>query len=280
MDIKKNCVGSVRMFVSTSLGDGLGNQLFYMAAVYGYGRKHGRVPAIMISIGGMNPHSCERFENTVFEAFEKINEPIAAAYRECGDECLVYREIPCVGEECRNLFLRGFFQHEDYLSGYKQDFLRILRFPHTAAEILQWGPLDNTCFLHVRCGDYLKATKHNVNLVKYYERAIEYVSVRCENVRFLVFSDDIDLCRTMNVLKDRANVVFCTEEHDVTSMVLMSKCGVGGICANSTFSWWGAFLGFDDGSKIVTFPNKWFNGLSWQNDIAFRGSIILPTEDE
>lgn len=270
------------MFASVCLKDGLGNQLFYVAAAYGYGRKHGRIPAILSGVAGSNPHSTEMYANSIFREFQKIDIHVDSVYSEPPEDCLTYHPIPSVGETYRNIFLNGFFQNEKYLEGYKKDFVRLLRFPDTRDVEARWGPFANTCFIHVRRGDYLRNSKHNVPLGDYYRRAMAFVKEQWESrvqgdapIRFLVFSDDIAWCR-QSPLFVQAECEFCTESHDATSMMLMAKCGVGGICANSTFSWWGAFLGFDEAaSKIVTFPDKWFNGYSWQNDIAFKGAYVL-----
>ena len=287
-------------FVSVQLKDGLGNQLFYMAAAFGYGRRYGRTPAILCATQGFNPHTDERFEHTLFGEFEKINQGVDAVYKEGPEDCLMYREIPMAQSRCANLFLHGFFQHENYLGGFKEEFVEKLRLPGGGGG--RWGSeselesecersrteseraLENTCFVHVRRGDYLVSnSKHYVPLEAYYQRALDFVRNKRPGVRFLVFSDDIAWCRRAPMFGGgvgaAGDIEFCEETHDVTALVLMSQCQAGGICANSTFSWWGAFLRFREGDgRIVTFPDTWFSGVSWQNDIAFRGSFVLPTK--
>jgi hypothetical protein len=53
----------------------------------------------------------------------------------------------------------------------------------------------------------------------------------------------------------------------------MSLCSKGGVCCNSSFSWWGSYLNESKG-KTVLFPSKWVNTY-WKNDIYYKGSTII-----
>ena len=53
----------------------------------------------------------------------------------------------------------------------------------------------------------------------------------------------------------------------------MSFCEKGGICANSSFSWWASYINANS-KKVVTFPSKWLNN-SWENDIYYENSTVI-----
>lgn len=121
----------------------------------------------------------------------------------------------------------------------------------------------NTTSLHIRRGDYITnphASKfHGVLPMDYYEKAIRYIEdVQGEQV-IIVFSDDAKWAENTFANQPNYYVVNNSEcEYSAIDMFLMSKCK-NNIIANSTYSWWGAWLNtFED--KIVVSPRKWFAG--------------------
>ncbi|HEX4521424.1 MAG TPA: alpha-1,2-fucosyltransferase [Gaiellaceae bacterium] len=110
--------------------------------------------------------------------------------------------------------------------------------------------LPSKAAIHVRRGDYVASTNHVVLPLSYYEQAAEIVIAADPSTAFLVFSDDIDWCRRNLRIP---GVYFVEGNPDWLDMALMSRCDHH-ICANSTFSWWGAFLSSDP-SPIV--PRPW-----------------------
>ena len=91
---------------------------------------------------------------------------------------------------------------------------------------------------------------------------------------FYVISDDVPFCKSIETLK-KYNCQFYVNDNELETLYFMAKCRKGGICANSTFSWWGSYLNTNS-KKLVTFPNQWFNN-DWNIDIYPKGSIIIPT---
>jgi hypothetical protein len=116
----------------------------------------------------------------------------------------------------------------------------------------------DSLFLHIRRGDYLHPLNwhHYVDLDKYYERAL---SLFPSGAHVVVCSDDLSWCKSVLPLRypfigaDKW-VWFAGDEYETLSA--MMGCTLGGICANSTFSWWGAYLGQRQ-EKIITMPDLW-----------------------
>lgn len=131
--------------------------------------------------------------------------------------------------------------------------------------------------LHIRRGDYLKgkntAIYENVSM-EYYEEAIGYFSRALASPQFYVFSNDLDWVK--NNLKMPANLPFVyvnnanTTNAALADLHLMSSCKHH-IIANSTFSWWGAWLN-PSGDKKVIAPKKWYKGK--RNDFTLD---LIPT---
>jgi hypothetical protein len=119
--------------------------------------------------------------------------------------------------------------------------------------------------LHVRRGDYVSlaaaAELHGALPVAYYEKAMARVSEIVGQARYFVFSDDVQWCRTHLLLADDAVFVTHNTGPDAwQDLVLMARCEHH-IIANSSFSWWGAWLA-DQRSRppghLVVAPARWF----------------------
>jgi len=106
--------------------------------------------------------------------------------------------------------------------------------------------------IHVRRGDYLKIDQHPVQDMSYFNKAMDLFP----NSSFLVFSDDPEW------IKQKFNTENCTcfpTQYDAfIDLYCMSICS-SNIIANSTFSWWSAFLN-KNVDKTVVYPNNWFKG--------------------
>ena len=149
-----------------------------------------------------------------------------------------------------NYFFDGFFQSEKYFPNRK--FIQKLFEPSDEVKSYlknKYGDVSNYTSLHVRRTDYVqKAGFHPPCSVEYYEKALSMIQ---GNV--LVFSDDLDWCKE-TFLGDR--FTFISGNRDYQDLFLMSMCK-NNIIANSSFSWWGAWLNTNLNKKVIA-PKKWF----------------------
>lgn len=127
----------------------------------------------------------------------------------------------------------------------------------------------NSVSIHIRRGDYLKYKEYGgVATLDYYRKAIDYISCKIQSPVFFVFSNDMKWCRN-NFKGGEYYFIDCNSDLDAwQDMYLMSMCKHH-INANSTFSWWGAWLSSNDGITIVPhhfilnivtndiYPQKW-----------------------
>ena len=168
----------------------------------------------------------------------------------------------------RSSYLVGYWQSEKYFTDYEE----VIRSDFTFKETLDRENLEtstniqssNSVSLHVRRGDYVTHASKTLNTcsVDYYRYAIKYISERVSSPYFYIFSDDIQWVRNNIDIPFPAEYV--DRNHGCNSFIdmqLMSMCKHH-IIANSSFSWWGAWLSGNKG-QIVVAPQKWFrNGLN------------------
>ncbi|MDD5333374.1 MAG: alpha-1,2-fucosyltransferase [Rhodoferax sp.] len=164
-----------------------------------------------------------------------------------------------------NCYLKGYWQSQKYFGKHasvlRSDFtfkaLNNRQNDNTIEEINR----VNAVSVHVRRGDFLTnpttQAKHGICSIEYYRDAIGYVLQRIERPYFFVFSDDMDWVK--GNLKIDAPCQYVDRNHGAESyidMYLMSLCKHN-IIANSSFSWWGAWLNSNP-EKIVLAPKNWF----------------------
>lgn len=159
----------------------------------------------------------------------------------------------------------GYWQNEGFFKHIREDVIKAFSFPafckkrneSLAGKLIR----RNSVSVHIRRGDYLKEPIWCVCTTDYYQRGLDYLKNK-DNIDLLcVFSDDIPWCREH--LKEIAGnleteyVDWNKGTESYRDMQLMSYCKHN-IIANSSFSWWGAWLGRREG-KIVIAPRVWCN---------------------
>lgn len=162
-------------------------------------------------------------------------------------------------------YLEGYWQSERYFKEYAAQIREDFRFKDelTFKNLKIYEEIKSSCSVscHIRRGDYVNNIKtnqiHGVCSKDYYENAIKLIEKRLVNPRFFIFSDDQDWVRDNLIFPE--NSLFITDNFGKNSfrdMQLMSLCQHH-VIANSSFSWWGAWLNPSE-SKIVVAPRKWF----------------------
>ena len=156
-------------------------------------------------------------------------------------------------------YIKGWFQDERYFSAIRRKLLKEIT-PRDkvqiSAELRQALAYRECVSLHVRRGDFVKS-KRALD-AGYYKRAIMYMRRHLREPLFLVFSDDLDLVRKHLDVGD--NCIYVNEGRnlqDYEELFIMSSCQ-NNIIANSTFSWWGAWLNRNP-KKMVIAPGRTVN---------------------
>ena len=236
--------------ITCKLKGGLGNQLFQIATGISYAIDTDQEFKLSKPLlrtwhagQGVSPIS---YIDTIFNKIELCDYVPNNSYKEASFN---FERIP---SDLKNCILDGYFQSYKYFNHNRNAILRALYFDHTVSDDLDYSQL---CSIHVRRGDYIKLKHYHLNLdIDYYDRAMEMVDCG----KFLVFSDDIDWCKSV-FTGDR--FIFSNQLNADSVIYMMSKCS-SNIIANSTLSWWGAWLNNSMNKRVVA-PNKWFvNDLS------------------
>ena len=181
----------------------------------------------------------------------------------------------------QHLLLDGLFQSERYFSDQAPLIAATFAFPAFAAadpngSYLQQIRSSLSVSVHVRRGDYVKfASTHAIHgtcSTGYYRNAMQQLRERFPDARFFFFSDEPEWIR-QNLAPDESvgSVISLNKGRDSwKDMCLMSHCRHH-IIANSSFSWWGAWLNRNPDKQVIA-PEKWFR----TNDPFFNTTDLLP----
>ncbi len=282
--------------VITNLIGGLGNQIFQYAAGRALSLERGASLRLDISdfanYGLHQGFELQRIFNCTAEIASEadvcailgwqgspcirrvVSRPSMAAFRRKGfvvePHFHYWREIKNVASDC---YLSGYWQSEKYFSRFaeqiRSDFHFRLPLESKNAELAKKIGQVNSVSLHVRRGDYVHNPKNSATYelcsLDYYKSSIQHVAERIQKPHFLVFSDDIVWAKSN--LRIGFSHQYVDHNHGANSyndIRLMSLCKHH-IIANSSFSWWGAWLN-PSTRKIVVAPKRWFaNGTSTQD---------------
>ncbi|MGZ5500903.1 MAG: alpha-1,2-fucosyltransferase [Nitrososphaeraceae archaeon] len=170
-----------------------------------------------------------------------------------------------------NIYLDGYWQSDRYFVQSEQTIRDTFTFKIPLVgknlEVSDYISNVNAVSLHVRRGDYVTNSKNaflGVCTLNYYQSSIAYIAEKIQNPIFFIFSDDIEWVKeNLEVNYEKLFINHNQGENSHFDMQLMSKCKHH-IIANSSFSWWGAWLNASP-NKIVIAPKKWF--ASNQNDL-------------
>jgi hypothetical protein len=167
-----------------------------------------------------------------------------------------------------NVNLYGYFQTEKYFShisdSIREDFTFKSEILDPCKKAFDFNKLIS---LHIRRTDFVeKSIDHPPCSLEYYQKALEQFD---SNIQVMIFSDDIDWCKKQEFFSaDR--FLFSDNDWNLIDLCLMSMC-THHIIANSTFSWWGAWL---SKSNLVICPSKWFGNSGYT--AQHNTSDIIP----
>ena len=259
-----NCIHSLNriLMIVTDLIGGIGNQLFQYCA--GRSLAYTNHVDLKLNISGFDGYKLRRYALNHFnfdaEILSEDEQKTLTIYSEKS-----FRYDPDFFDLTDHTFIKGYWQSEKYFSMIKDVLLTELQIITPPSKINE-KLIDeiqscNAVSLHIRRGDYISDIStykvHGICDLDYYDRCLKIVAEQIFDPHVYIFSDDprwaidhlrIDLKTTYVTHND--------PEHHYEDLRLMSLCRHN-IIANSSFSWWGAWLNKHQ-DKIVLAPKRWF----------------------
>jgi hypothetical protein len=172
-----------------------------------------------------------------------------------------------------NTCISGYWQSHKYFNSIKSqlidEFQPIAPLSYESQKVMHAIESSNSVAVHIRRSDYISNRKassfHGVLALSYYFNAMNLIKHKYNDANYFIFSDDYEWCNN-NFKNNYKNINIIDankhgEKRDWEDLILMSKCNHH-VIANSTFSWWPAWLAdFHEGNHnhVVIAPKNWFN---------------------
>ena len=255
--------------ITCNIVGGLGNQLFQIFTTIAYSIEHN--------------HSCLFLNTFEVRGFTKrasywhtFLKPLQVFTRNELPKTIVYKEPSYnynpLPEPTGIVMLHGYFQSYKYFEKYMKTIKRVCKIEYQKAVVNTKINTDNTISMHFRLGDYKLLPEHYEILdYGYYKNSLDHIQSKTDcKMKVLYFCEVRDLSDVLPIIA-RLEAEFkykfeqIPEYEDWEQMLIMSCC-THNIIANSTFSWWGAYLNTSP-DKVVCYPDKWF-GPKLTHDVS------------
>ena len=242
--------------VTCKLQGGLGNQMFQIAATYALSLRHNGEYFVNLN-DCYTPNQGNLSISYKNNIFSKVNDfKNTENYPIYQEPNFSYGELPWN----KRLLLIGSFQSEKYFIDYKEEILNLFQLPDESKEVVSdylnkigVNPDKKLTSIHIRRGDYLKFSNfHTLCSIEYYNEAISIIKNQ-EDSDFIFISDDIEWVKE-NFKGD--SYFYSDLNDDILDLTLQTICD-NNIIANSSFSWWGAWLNQSKNKKVIA-PKEWF----------------------
>ena len=181
----------------------------------------------------------------------------------------------------KSVYIEGYWQSENYFKSIRNILLKeiFIEDASFSSYMLEYKSsirqTKNSVSIHIRRGDYVSNTQttafHGLCGLEYYRNAMQHIEQSIPNPTYFVFSDDKAYVK--EVFSGKQHIIIIENvPYDYEELFLMSYCNHH-IIANSSFSWWGAWLN-DSSKKQVIAPARWFATIEMNNQTE---SLIPPS---
>jgi len=273
-EIVENIVPQLNEFITNrgvinKCSCGLGNRMFMLATGYALAKYNNLI--FYLDNHQPNKHSTHNYNQTIFKYIgmpTTINnicdKLINNNYTLINTKMNHFTAPPKIINN-NGIILKGFYQNYEYFKEYKIEisdlFLKGLE-PNISNMSIKYDTI-NTGFLHIRRGDYLLEKNKRIFKqadINYYTNCVNKLKELNTNLnKIYIFTNDIPFVKSKEYFN---NSIFelIEEPDELNTLALMSLCDAGAIITNSTFGWWGAFLGaYKINNPVFVFDNWMVN---------------------
>lgn len=266
--------------ITVHMSGGLGNQMFQYAAGFALAKKLGTI-LVLDTSSFLRDAVGRKFDLNKYSVTARAYSPLTAYFiKKLSKHNKIFVEVsniydPKLLQQPDNTYLLGHWQSEKYFKKYKSLIRNEFRYtlPLSAAAQSLYSKIKSnrhSVSIHIRRGDYVtnKVASDVLGVLPliYYKKAIKIIASKISKPTYYIFSDDQKWVRDNLLIKD---VVFVDTNSSHEDLELMRACRHH-IIANSSYSWWGAWLGSYEGDITIT-PKKWFR------DAKFSSNDLVPS---
>ena len=266
--------------ITCNLIGGLGNQLFMIFNLISYSLTYNKE----FCFENKNPPSKKRpyyWDNLLINLKKFIKIPQSKCYKYYEPYFYYYKINENIINKNKIKFF-GYYQSFKYFEKNYDEIVELIGLKDQQKKIknkyLKIYNFDNLVSIHFRIGDYKNKKRHPILPIKYYidslNKIVNELNLYTFNVLCFFEEEDLEIVnqnieKLINTFKNLNFIKINTKIKDYEQLLLISLCNHN-IIANSTFSWWGAYLNSNK-KKIVIYPNLWFSGI----DIKYED--LFPT---
>lgn len=265
---------------------GLGNQMFCYAFFLSLKRKNKALYLLNIEDGVFVHNGLEIFRifhcrgawrYRLLGILHIIKPNFWANYKEIKESKEFTFDKKIFQEQHYNTIYDGYWQNEKYFSDITKNIKDSFKFKkhklsHKSIQLAKELRTNNSVAIHIRRGDYINLEWYTCT-IDYYVNAISYIKQKTKNPVFYFFSDDISWCKKHFCEDNYKFIDFNKGFNSWQDLYLMTQCKHN-IIANSTFSWWGAWLNSNP-NKIVIAPFQWIKNKENSSQIISKDWVTI-----
>jgi hypothetical protein len=269
--------------IVTRLDGGLGNQMFQYAFGWSLAKKHETQLALDLSsyhTGPQHGYLLDRFQISASPLIPQLSQRIPKRYRIvtsnwlpdwlCPNVLRRVKERPFgfhekFAKSSDNSYLVGYWQSEKFFPGVRDELLKqftpVAELSDASQRVIDRMQSAPSVSLHIRRGDYVSHSEtariYEQLSLQYYQTCLQRFVAEHDRVQVFVFSNDLPWCREHLRLSSPTHFVDHTHRNSAHEDLVMMSHAACNVIANSTFSWWAAYLNNRD-DRTAFAPARWF----------------------